>query len=202
MTQTQLSRGGGGFIIIQDDEEAALALPRSYGIDDIPLALTSVKFDGANVINVADAYGDHLLANGVMNAQAVLPAQLVRFRILNAEVERWYFIGFSDNRPFHVIGSDGGLLNAPVEVTRLKMVPGERYEIVVDLGDDAVGSTLQMRSFGAGQIFGVGGSEPAQTGEFGSVLNNIDFDVLDIVVAEPTADGVLALPATLSAETV
>ncbi|MGD7533504.1 hypothetical protein ACQCP8_25735, partial [Ralstonia pseudosolanacearum] len=57
----------------------------------------------------------------------------------------------------------------------------------------------QMRSFGAGQIFGVGGAEPQQTGEFGSLLNNLDFDLLEIVVAAPTADAVTALPATLSA---
>ena len=46
-----------------------------------------------------------------------MPAQIVRFRILNGAIERAYNIGFSDNRSFSVITSDGGLLNAPVAVT-------------------------------------------------------------------------------------
>ena len=41
MTQEQMTKGLGGFIIVRDAEEAALALPRTYGVDDIPLALTS-----------------------------------------------------------------------------------------------------------------------------------------------------------------
>ncbi len=36
-----------------------------------------------------------------------------------------------------MIGTDGGLVNAPVPVTRLFLAPGERYEIIVDLSADA-----------------------------------------------------------------
>jgi len=31
-------------IIVQDEEEAASDLPRTYGVDDIPLMLTSRRF--------------------------------------------------------------------------------------------------------------------------------------------------------------
>ena len=41
LTAKQVSYGAGGFIIVKDPEEAVLKLPRSYGIDDIPLMLTS-----------------------------------------------------------------------------------------------------------------------------------------------------------------
>ena len=40
-TQEQITKGVGGFIIVKDPQEAALALPRTYGVDDIVLALTS-----------------------------------------------------------------------------------------------------------------------------------------------------------------
>jgi FtsP/CotA-like multicopper oxidase with cupredoxin domain len=43
-TQKQLTLGAGGFIIVRDAEEAALPLPRTYGVDDIPLTLTSRRF--------------------------------------------------------------------------------------------------------------------------------------------------------------
>ena len=59
-----------------------------------------------------------MLVNGTLNPQVNLPAQIVRLRILDAEIARNHNLGFSDNRTFYVIGTDGGLLNAPVPVTR------------------------------------------------------------------------------------
>jgi bilirubin oxidase len=47
-----------------------------------------------------DNYGDYSMINGTLNPQATLPKQWVRFRILNAEVQRGLNIGFSDNRTF------------------------------------------------------------------------------------------------------
>jgi bilirubin oxidase len=197
LTWPQLSMGAGGFIIVQDDDEAALALPRTYGVDDIPLVLTSRTFDDNAQIVAETIYGDHLVANGVLNAEVELPAQLVRLRILNAEIERAYTLGFADDRTFWVICTDGGLLDAPVPLTRLVMVPGERYEIIVDLGADTVGSVVTMQSFNGGYSLGYPGGEPNETGDFGSLLNNKTFDVLRLVVGDPTADGVKDLPASL-----
>jgi FtsP/CotA-like multicopper oxidase with cupredoxin domain len=39
-----------------------------------------------------------------------------------------------------VIGNDGGLLSAPVPVTHLIVAPAERYEILVNLTSDAIGT--------------------------------------------------------------
>ena len=200
-TQAQLNLGAGGFIIVQDEVEDALALPRTYGTDDIPLALTSRKFLDGNVIDTAGIYGDYLLANGVMNAEVTLPAQMVRFRLLNCEVERAYDLGFSDGRIFSVIGTDGGLVNAPVAVSRLIMTPGERYEIVVDLSGDAPGSALSIQAFNGGQEFGFGGGENQTTGEFGSLLNNVTFNVLRLNVVAANGAGITVVPTTLADNT-
>ena len=201
LTWPQLSKGAGGFIIVQDDAEAALALPRTYGVDDFPVVFTSRTFDADSQIIPATIYGDHLLANGTIDAEVKAPAQMVRFRILNGEIERAYTLGFADDRTFWVIGTDGGLLDAPVALTRLVMVPGERYEIVVDLSVDAVGSAVTMQSFNGGYTLGYPGAEPATSGEFGSLLNNTTFDVLRLAVVDATADGVKELPASLIANT-
>ncbi len=198
LTWPQLSMGAGGFIIVQDDDEAALALPRTYGVDDIPVVFTSRTFDGDSQIIPKTIYGDHLLANGTLDAEAQVPAQLVRFRILNGEIERAYTLGFADDRTFWVIATDGGLLDAPVPLTRLVMVPGERCEIVVDLGADDVGSAVTMQSFNSGYSLGYPGGEPNESGEFGSLLNNTTFDVLRLAVIAAAADGVNELPATLA----
>ena len=204
-TQKHLTLGAGGMIIVKDSDEAALALPRTYGIDDMPLMLTSRRFTTTNGVanqfqTTNTAYGDHLLTNGVLNAEVTLPRQVVRLRLLNAEIEREYNLGFGDNRTFYVIGSDGGLLSTPLAVTRLIMAPGERYEILVNLNGDAVGSTLDLKSYNgadSGLSFGFAGLEPASNGVFGSLLNNTTFNVLHIQVGATTATPITSVPGTL-----
>ena len=232
-TQKQLTLGAGGFIIVRDPQEAALALPRTYGVDDIPLALTSRRFVapnefGANqyvqvdgTTSTLDNYGDFVLVNGTpTNAtisgttatlyppQVSLPKQYVRLRILNAEIQRGYNLGFSDNRTFYVITNDQGLLNAPVAVTRMFLMVGERVEILVNLGADTLGSSFDLKAYNSGQVFGFPGNEGtpklpngASGGENGSLLNNTDFSLLHINVAATTANAVTALPTTLAANT-
>ncbi len=198
MSEEQMTKGMGGFIIVRDAEEAALALPRTYGVDDIPLALSSRTFDASNAfVFTTRHYGDTGMVNGTLHPQVTLPKQYVRLRILNAEMERGYNLGFSDNRTFYIIGNDGGLLNAPVSATRVKLLVGERAEILVDLGSDAVGSSVELMAYNAGQEFGFGGGEPSTTGIFGSLLNNRNFNVLHIVVGAATSGAITSVPSTL-----
>jgi len=203
-TYEQLTKGAGGFIIIKDPVESALALPRTYGVDDLPIVLTSRKYNSDNSFNTninSFVYGDYGLTNGTPNAQVSLPKQYVRLRILNAEIERGYNLGFSDNRSFYVITNDGGLLDAPIEVTRVKMMAGERIELLVNLGNDAVGASLDLKAYNSGQAFGFPGAEPSSTGTFGSLLNNLDFSVLHINVAATTSNAITAVPSKLTTNT-
>ncbi|HEU4426285.1 MAG TPA: multicopper oxidase domain-containing protein, partial [Pilimelia sp.] len=66
--------------------------------------------------------------------------QRVRLRLLNASNARSYGFGFADDRRFSLVGTDGGLLPAPVDTTRITLSPGERAEVVVTVrpGEDAV----------------------------------------------------------------
>ena len=192
-TQAQMTKGIGGFIIVNDPQESALALPRTYGVDDVVLALTSRSYSTTNQFitppTSTRVYGDYMLTNGIPNAQYTLPKQYVRLRILNAEIERGFNLGFSDNRTFYIIANDGGLLNAPVAITgtnRVKLMVGERIEILVNLGNDAVGSSLDLKAYNSGQAIGFPGGEPNTSGDFGSLLNNIDFSVLHINVGATT----------------
>lgn len=209
MTMAHLTKGIGGFIIVRDAQEAALALPRTYGVDDIPLALTSRGFDVSNAFTITDnrtisEYGDSMLTNGTTRAQVTLPKQYVRLRILNAEIERGYNLGFSDNRTFYVIANDGGLLNAPVAMTgtnRVKLMVGERIEILVDLATNNVGTSVDLKAYNSNQTFGFPGGENITHGLNGSFLNNKDFTVLHINVGAATANPVTAVPATLANNT-
>ena len=129
---------------MRDPQEAALGLPRTYGVDDLPLAVTSRRFLTSNQFSydhIVDNYGDSMLVNGTLTPQVSLPKQWVRLRILNAEVARGYNLGFSDNRTFYIIANDAGLLSVPVAVTRMKLMTGERVEILVNLGGRIKGRT-------------------------------------------------------------
>jgi len=202
MTQEQLTKGLGGFIIVRDQHESSLALPRSYGVDDIPLVLTSRRYSASNAFVITKcSYGDYMLTNGTPNAQADLPKQFVRLRILNAEMERAYNLGFSDNRTFYIIANDGGLVNTPVAVTKVILAVGERIEILVDLSNDAVGSSLDLKAYNSGFALGFPGGEPGTTGEFGSLLNNTTFNLLHINVIAQTNNAIKSIPSTLANNT-
>ena len=202
-TEAQITKGVGGLIIVRDLIESALALPRTYGTDDIPLILSSRNFDTSNQFSVGRAYGDFMLTNGTLNGQLTLPKQMVRLRILNAELERGYNLGFSDNRTFYIIANDGGLLNAPVSVTRLPVHVGERYEILVNLNSDVVGSSIDLKAYNGGQSNSFPGGEPGTSGQFGSLLNNTTFNVLHINIGSTTTSPtpITILPTTLANNT-
>lgn len=220
-TQEQLTLGAGGFIIIRDPQEAPLGLPRTYGVDDIPLALTSRRFlnptnqfsfnqyaENTGTTSSLDNYGDYILINGTLNPQVSLPKQYVRLRILNAEIQRGYNLGFSDNRTFYVIGNDQGLLAAPVPVTRMFLMVGERVEILVNLSADT--AAFDLMAYNSGQVFGFPSQEGPAGGttttgnagpENGSRLNNQDFALLRINPVAQTSGAVTTLPATLVSQT-
>ena len=204
-TQTQLTYGAGGMIIIRDPEEAALNLPRTYGVDDIPLALTSRRFSSNQFVGVGSEYGDSMVVNGVLNPQVSLPKQYVRLRVLNAEMERSYNLGITTStgadRTFFVISTDGGLVSAPIAVTRVTLAVGERAEILVDLTGDTVGTSFDLKAYNSGQANDFPGGEAASSGQFGSALNNTTFNLLHVNVVAATANPVTTRPTTLKTQT-
>lgn len=202
-TDLQVARGVAGFFIIKDDAEAMLDLPRTYGVDDIPLAIQTKAFDVLNQIAIATEMDTLPMVNATVDPYVDLPAQVIRLRLLNGASMRTFHIGFTNDQPFYVIAGDGGLLPEPVERTRIILPPGERYEILIDLsGMD--GQSLVMRSFASELPDGMyGAADPSGMG-MGTImgydanpLNGADFDLLQINVTAPTADPVTAIPATL-----
>jgi len=147
----QVYRGLAGMTIIDDEESDGLELPRSYGVDDLPIIIQDRTFDAAGqfVYSLNDApedgwYGDTVLINGAISPFANVPAGKVRLRLLNGANARFYIVAFADGRPFFKIASDGGLLSAPVEMTEMEMSPGERCEIIVDLQDGKTAELLAL----------------------------------------------------------
>lgn len=139
-TAEHVYRGLAGFLLIDDHESDALDLPREYGVDDIPLMVQDRVFeDGRLEYRVDDdlklLVGDHITVNGVVGPHLEIPCKPVRLRLLNAANAHRFQFGFDDGRPFHVIAGDNGLLDAPVERTRILLASAERAEILVDFSD-------------------------------------------------------------------
>ncbi|SIM64602.1 multicopper oxidase family protein [Micromonospora cremea] len=139
-TEEQVYRGLAGMFILDDDREAALPLPRTYGVDDVPVIVQDRSFSRSgqfsktrNSIASIGVLGDTLLVNGTVGPYLDVRTERVRLRLLNASTARTYNFGLSDDRPFALIGTDGGLLARTARLTRIRLSPGERAEIVVDV---------------------------------------------------------------------
>lgn len=171
MTEEQITKGIGGLLIVRDAIESALPLPRKYGVDDIPLVLTDRDFSTSNQFTVVP-YGDSMLTNMTLRAEYNVPAQVVRFRVLNGAIERSYNLGFSDGRTFYVITSDGGLLNAPVAKTRYLIHAGERVEILVNCTGQA-GTSIDLKAYNSTLAQNVPGGDLFPNGPFANYLAKI-----------------------------
>jgi blue copper oxidase len=145
-TAKHVQRGLAGMFILDDERSAALALPREYGVDDIPVIVQDQKFDRGGQLDDEGGVGDTVLVNGTAAPYLDVRTERVRLRLLNASSARAYTFGFSDGRSFALIGTDGGLLPAPHSMSRIRLSPGERAEIVVAMNP---AERVTLRSFPA-----------------------------------------------------
>jgi bilirubin oxidase len=133
---------------VQDDTEAALNLPRNYGVDDIPVIVQDRRFDDngqflTDVRGYIGPIGDELLVNGTLAPYLDVTTDVVRLRLLNGSTARVYDFGFSDGRSFDLIATDGGLLGQAAPMDGIRLSPGERAEVLVRL---TPGETVELRS--------------------------------------------------------
>ena len=203
-TDEHVVKGIAGMIIIKDQQEAALDLPRTYGVDDIPLVVQTKHFDSNyQVVHLTNS-DDVLMVNATINPYVDMPAQVVRLRLLNGSSQRVFNFGFSGNKAFYQIATDGGLLETPLQMTRLPLAPGERAEILVDLSG-MENQTIQLMSYASEFGNGIyGGSTPGMNpnmtlaGYNPNALNGSDFNVLQINITAPTANPVTSMPSQLT----
>jgi spore coat protein A len=89
--------------------------------------------------------GDVILVNGAPWPVLEVAAARYRFRLLNASNARRYRLRLDPTRtPFVQIGSDGGLLERPVEHGSVVLASGERFDVVVDFSTYAPGAEITM----------------------------------------------------------
>ena len=168
-----------GLHVVRDDVEDALHLPS--GKYEIPLVICDrdLRKDGQLSYPVSadpehpwvpEAFGELHLVNGKIFPFHEVQPRKYRLRILNGANGRFYRLSFSESVDMHQIGSDQGLLPAPVKVTYVQLAPGERADLVVDFSQ----------------------SRGAQV-----VLNSDSFELMQFKVSKAKVSDPSALPGSL-----
>lgn len=193
LTAEQVYAGVAGLFIVEDPVEQALNLPR--GDHDLPLVIADRRSNeqhqftyAPTMMDIMAGYlGDVILVNGTPDAWHSVDQGPYRFRLLNGSNARVFKMGFSDNHPFHLIGGDGGLLPAPVEVTSALLAPGERLEILMDFTSYNLDTSVMLKSL-AFPAFGGGGM-------MGGPPQGIEMNLLQFYVDHPGEGRPQLLPA-------
>jgi len=194
-TAFQVYHGAAGMIIVRDENEASLSLPRTYGVDDFPLIIQDKSFDENNQL-VFENLSDSVMVNGTFNPYLEVPAQMVRFRMLNAANQRVFNFVPPPGLPAFQIASDGGLLEQPIPITRMRLAPGERAEVVIDFSGS---SNLNFLGTCNNSELGNGISGgPGSPGGPPTPLDGNDFSLIQFRVRPPTANPVTMLSPNLN----
>ncbi|HTH53515.1 MAG TPA: multicopper oxidase domain-containing protein [Edaphobacter sp.] len=168
-----------GLFLIRDETEDVLNLPK--GKYEIPLMLYDrfLKADGQLEYPVSgdpkspwvpEVYSNVMLANGKLAPYLDVEPRKYRLRIMNGSNARFFRLSFGSLLEMNVIGSDQGLLEAPIKMKRILLSPAERTDIVFDFS--------------------------AHAGER-IVLKSDSFDIMEFRVAKTEAKDDSSLPAKL-----
>src|SRR5688572_21050545 len=153
-TASQTYRGMGGFLVVEGEEEASLELPS--GEHEIALLLQDKRLSSpASLEYMGMAMGPDTMfgylgntafVNGIASPTLDVERTRYRLRLLNGSTARIFELALSNGEPLTLIGSDGGLLEAPVRLDRITLAPAERVDVVLDFSLRAPGERIRLRS--------------------------------------------------------
>jgi spore coat protein A, manganese oxidase len=143
-----------GAFIVRDEFEDSLDLPR--GKYEIPLVIYDRIFDLESQLNypvsgdpkkpwTPEVFGDAILINGKLFPYLEVEPRQYRFRVLNGSNARFLHLSLPAGLAFYQIGTDQGLLPAPVRLERVSLAPAERADLIVDFAGTG-GTNLVMKN--------------------------------------------------------
>jgi FtsP/CotA-like multicopper oxidase with cupredoxin domain len=128
----QLEKGLYGALIVRGPDELTLDEEKILVFDDLRVDKSGqiAKFGG-----LMDRHngreGNVRLINGTSEPELTIAAgQIERWRVVNASSARYVRLSLG-GKPFQIIGTDGGLIEAPVTVTEVLLPPADRVELAV-----------------------------------------------------------------------
>lgn len=160
-TAQNVYKGLAGFYLLFDEIDSgnendpnpkALRLPSGVGSYDIPLAIQDRQFDSGGYVafdqfDTDGLLGDKTCVNGKIQPWFKVERRKYRFRLLNASLARFYefyLVSGSAEQPFTYIANDGNLLPKPLSMTKIRIAPAERADLVIDFANYPLGSKLYL----------------------------------------------------------
>jgi len=158
ITRLNVYAGLAGFYLIRDSLERRLKLPR--GDYEIPLMLQDKSFNEDGSLFYPDQppfpvsvkpsvvpgfFGNTIVVNGKVWPHLRVEPRKYRFRIVNASNRRGYTLSLSNQEVFTQIGTDGGLMASPVQLTSIRLEPAERADLIIDFSK-MQGQTITLQN--------------------------------------------------------
>jgi spore coat protein A len=142
---------------------------------------------------VPEVMGNGVLVNGKLFPYLEVEARRYRFRLLNASNSRIYHLSLIEGKliegksvegkstdnisesdlTFHQIGTDQGLLPAPVPLTDLEIAPGERADLIIDFSEHRGAELLLKNDAVAIMQFRVSSAKVSDTGSMPATLRSV-----------------------------
>ncbi|HSA58024.1 MAG TPA: multicopper oxidase family protein [Gemmatimonadaceae bacterium] len=141
----QLERGLYGALIVRAPDEPRFDAERVLVIDDVQLDRKGqIKPPGWWIESHDGREGSTRLVNGLQEPELTMAAgQIERWRIVNACSARYVRLSIGA-RAFALLGTDGGLLSAPVRMSEFLLAPADRADIA--LGPFEEGEELRIET--------------------------------------------------------
>jgi spore coat protein A len=181
VTRFNVYAGLAGLWIVRDERERELELPEGPPYE-LPLLLSDRNFDTDDAGNltgdllhktdpeVMECFSPFTTVNGTVWPHLDVEPTTYRFRLLNGSNARTYRLvltreGEPDHERITQIGSEGGLLQAPVSIPGqgLVLASAERADLLVDFSDLAPGTELTLWNTATAPFDGAG-ADPARAG--------------------------------------
>src|SRR5687767_1016452 len=144
-TAEQVHAGLAALLVVTDDEDAAVDRALALAPPNrLALAVADARVAGSVLRPYAPTpedclhgwFGNRALVNGALDVHATVAPGWVRLQVLNACNARGMLLAFRENGkeiPFHLLGTDGGLLAAPIPVERVFLYSAERVDVAIDV---------------------------------------------------------------------
>jgi FtsP/CotA-like multicopper oxidase with cupredoxin domain len=174
----QIERGLYGALVVEGPDAIDVAAERVLVLDDVKVDADGRLSEDTNALDLMlGRQGNVLLVDGRRRPTlAATAGTRERWRFVNAANGRYFSLQLP-GATMRLIGSDGGLLPAPIETQTLLVAPGERHDVLVDLPADAADLVLETVHYDRGHDIPDPGT----------------LSLLDLALA-PAADAPAALP--------
>jgi FtsP/CotA-like multicopper oxidase with cupredoxin domain len=154
----QLERGLYGALIVRGPGEPEVDGDRVLVLDDLKLDRHGglARFGGWKERHEG-RLGNVRLVNGKATPTLEMHAgQIERWRFVNASSSRYVRLSVG-GRPFTILATDGGLLEAPVIASEVLLAPADRVELAVGPFEEGDGLTLESLQYDRGMVKEDGG---------------------------------------------